>query len=104
LLIRLGRFAMKKNTILLIFLSACLIAADFWQTKPFSEWSDKDAHKVIENSPWAKTFQFDDSSTGGCRRTAKRKACRRPMSLCPDSEKTAWAAAEADGIAVRMRM
>lgn len=32
--------------------SAALTAADFW-TKPFTEWSDKDAQKMTTESPWA---------------------------------------------------
>ena len=28
-------------------------AAEFWDTKPFREWSDKEARKVLESSPWA---------------------------------------------------
>jgi hypothetical protein len=34
--------------------AASLYAADFWQSKPFMQWSDKDLHRMIENSPWAK--------------------------------------------------
>jgi hypothetical protein len=49
---------MKKITALVIFLSACLWAADFWQVKSFGEWSDKDVHRMIENSPWAKQYSL----------------------------------------------
>jgi hypothetical protein len=34
----------------------CLAAADFWQAKPYTEWSDNDLRKMITNSPWAKSF------------------------------------------------
>ena len=30
-----------------------LVAAEFWETKPFREWSDGEARKMLENSPWA---------------------------------------------------
>ena len=30
-----------------------LIAEDFWVKKPYTEWSDKDANKILTNSPWA---------------------------------------------------
>ena len=33
--------------------SGALSAADFWETKPFLEWSDKEAEKVLTDSPWA---------------------------------------------------
>jgi hypothetical protein len=37
-----------------LFLLACaaLSAADFW-TKPFTEWSDKEAERMVTDSPWA---------------------------------------------------
>jgi hypothetical protein len=61
--------AMKKAVALVILFAACLFAADFW-SKPFSEWSDKDAHRMVENSPWAKPFSIVNSlpSNGGGRR------------------------------------
>lgn len=37
----------------LCLFSFCLNAADFWQTKPASEWSDKQLQKMITSSPWA---------------------------------------------------
>jgi hypothetical protein len=33
-----------------------LWAADFWQAKPFTEWSEKDIQKMMESSPWSKPF------------------------------------------------
>jgi len=32
---------------------AALVAADFWEEKPFLTWSDKEVDKVITDSPWA---------------------------------------------------
>lgn len=32
---------------------AALAAAEFWDTKPFLEWSDREAQKVLADSPWA---------------------------------------------------
>jgi hypothetical protein len=53
---------MKKSTVLLfvslgVFLfsgAVALWAADFWQTKPFTSWDQKEAQKVLTDSPWAK--------------------------------------------------
>ena len=28
-------------------------AADVWETKPFTEWSDKEVEKLLIDSPWA---------------------------------------------------
>jgi len=35
--------------------AACL-GADFWEKKPYKEWSQKDCAKMLEDSPWAKTL------------------------------------------------
>ena len=40
-------------SILCLVAGSAPIAADFWETKPFRDWSDKEARKVLENSPWA---------------------------------------------------
>ena len=39
--------------ILFVLASNALVAAEFWDTKPFREWSDKEARKLLEDSPWA---------------------------------------------------
>ena len=42
-------------SIVSVWLLACaaLVAADFWESKPFLEWSDKEAEKMLTDSPWA---------------------------------------------------
>jgi hypothetical protein len=50
---------MKKSVLaaacfILALLAMVLSAADFWISKPFTEWSEKDARRLIDNSPWAK--------------------------------------------------
>src|SRR5579859_2148767 len=30
-----------------------LLAEDFWLKKPYTEWADKDAARMLQNSPWA---------------------------------------------------
>ena len=39
-----------------VWLLACAVvaAADFWEEKKFTAWSDKDVEKMMSNSPWAK--------------------------------------------------
>jgi hypothetical protein len=44
---------LKKIPILLLLCSLCLWAADFWTTKPFTDWNDKEVQKVLTDSPWA---------------------------------------------------
>lgn len=46
---------MKTLSYLFVFLGCgalLLLAEDFWK-KPFTEWSEKDANKLLQNSPWA---------------------------------------------------
>lgn len=45
---------MRKFAGILLLGSVCLWAADFWQAKQFTDWSDKDVQKMLENSPWSK--------------------------------------------------
>ncbi len=47
---------MKKLFAALFLCAFCLFAADFWQAKPFTDWSDKDLQKMMNNSPWAHAF------------------------------------------------
>ncbi|HMD48352.1 MAG TPA: hypothetical protein VKG79_04610 [Bryobacteraceae bacterium] len=43
---------MKK---LAVFAAAvCLFAADPWQSKPYTQWSEKDVQKILSSSPWAR--------------------------------------------------
>ena len=45
---------MKKIAGFFLLFGFGLVAADFWQ-KPYTQWSDKDAAKMMTNSPWAKS-------------------------------------------------
>lgn len=45
---------MKKIIPALLAVAVCLWAADFWQSKPYTEWSDKDVQRIETNSPWSK--------------------------------------------------
>lgn len=45
---------MKNRAALVLLLAVSLWAADFWQSKPFTDWNDKDLQKMMTNSPWAR--------------------------------------------------
>ena len=48
---------MKRCVLLclaLIGAGAVLLAADFWEKKEFTEWSDKDVARMMEDSPWSR--------------------------------------------------
>jgi hypothetical protein len=45
----------RSLSVIGVWIVACaaLAAADFWESKPFLEWSDKEAEKMLTDSPWA---------------------------------------------------
>jgi hypothetical protein len=61
---------MKKLVLLAYPVAACtfavsLLAADFWQAKPFTDWNDKDVQKMLQSSPWAKQFSVALAASNG---------------------------------------
>ena len=55
---------MKKLALLAGLFSLSLFAAEFWQSKPFTSWSDKDVQRLMTSSPWAKTVSIAPDSVG----------------------------------------
>lgn len=41
---------------LFVFATLAFAADDFWDKKPSAEWSNNDAKKIMEDSPWAKKW------------------------------------------------
>lgn len=41
------------------------VAADFWAAKPYTEWSDKEAAKLLSNSPWARSVAIGGGASLG---------------------------------------
>jgi hypothetical protein len=62
---------MKKLLPLLLMLSICLWAADFWASKPFTDWNEKDVQRMETNSPWAKQVSISLGGGGGGGGTGK---------------------------------
>lgn len=46
---------MKKCLISMFAAAVTLIGADFWDTKPFTSWNEKEVNKIMGDSPWSKT-------------------------------------------------
>jgi hypothetical protein len=44
-----------------------LLAADFWEKKKFTEWDEKEVAKMLNDSPWAKSFTVYLKGFGGGR-------------------------------------
>jgi hypothetical protein len=80
--------------------SACSLlnlgAAEFWQSQPFTEWSEKDLQKIMNNSPWAHSFtmpaggpagpDITAASGGGGRRGAPGAGADQDSAPAPISE------------------
>ncbi len=49
---------MKKHFSLFFMLILSLWAADFWQTKPYTEWNDKETQRMLNSSPWAREAEM----------------------------------------------
>ncbi len=73
---------MQKFTPFLVALSLC--AADPWQTKSFTEWSDKDVQKILTNSPWVHTVTIGGGPSIGEGATSGREdSATRPPQMSP---------------------
>ena len=46
----------RSFVISIVWLTACavLTAAEFWEEKEFTDWSDREVQRLMTNSPWAK--------------------------------------------------
>ena len=67
---------MKKllPLLLILMIGVCaisLFAADFWQSKSYTEWSDKEVQKLLSNSPWSKEVVVSLGGGGGGGGTGK---------------------------------
>jgi hypothetical protein len=58
---------MKKISAFLF--AFCLCAADSWESKPFTDWSEKELQKILTNSPWSHNISVSmgEPLTGGGR-------------------------------------
>jgi hypothetical protein len=45
----------------LVAFVSLLFAADFWETKDYSTWDEKETLKMLENSPWAKKTRLREN-------------------------------------------
>lgn len=73
------RFNPRKHralVVLLVFGSVLTaLAKDFWEDKPFTEWNEQEAMKLISESPWARTLTVLGSTLGaGQANTTNRSA------------------------------
>jgi hypothetical protein len=56
---------LKKLSVLLFLCALCMWAADFWTTKPFTDWNEKEVQKVLTDSPWVGKVTMSTPGGGG---------------------------------------
>lgn len=59
-----GLPTMTQRLSLFFLLILTLWAADFWQTKPYTEWNDKETQKLLNSSPWARDVELPMGGAG----------------------------------------
>ncbi len=47
-----------NSLIWIVLIAAPLFAADFWETKEFTKWSEKECLEILSKSPWAYSNSF----------------------------------------------
>lgn len=43
---------LQRLTLMLLLCAVAIWAANFWDTKPFTEWTDNEIQKILQDSPW----------------------------------------------------
>jgi hypothetical protein len=49
---------MKLRLFVFFLMILSLWAANFWQTKPYTDWNDKEAQRLLNDSPWAREVEL----------------------------------------------
>lgn len=62
--------------ILLAFAVALALAANFWEAKPYTQWNNREANRILSESPWAHTFVLRTPNMTQVRRQAGKMANR----------------------------
>jgi hypothetical protein len=58
----------RRVSLIVVLLSSVLVWAadkDFWDTKPYSEWNEKEVEKLLKNSPWSRSVTLSVGTMGG---------------------------------------
>jgi len=72
---------MKKLAVSAVLFAACLWAADFWQSKPYTEWNDKDVKKMLDGSPWSKETSVATADGDSIAGNAGKRGSRTPGTM-----------------------
>ena len=76
----------KQVACLVVFLVCTLVlttfSKDFWEEKPFTEWTEQEAMNLISNSPWARPLSVL-ASVLGARQTVTTRSSELPNVATP---------------------
>ena len=77
---------MKRAVIAIILVlgvgATALYAADFWVSKQYTDWSNKEVEKMVNNSPWAQSIRIAMAG-GGSGRASSMNVYVRWVSAMP---------------------
>jgi hypothetical protein len=56
----------KKLSALTLIVGCCMLlwGADFWQSKPYTDWDQKEIQTILSNSPWADRMSVETGQRG----------------------------------------
>jgi hypothetical protein len=57
--------SIRTSSALALFLACSLTVSAQWYKKPYAEWSEKEAFKVLNDSPWGQTQVFTTNTIDG---------------------------------------
>ena len=69
--------------LLVLLVAGSVMGADFWEKKTFDKWKEKEAVKILENSPW--TYQFSWGHIGDIGRNMESPTQRTPQTSSDDT-------------------
>jgi hypothetical protein len=58
-------FCLLLPALMLISIAAYAAGKEFWETKPYDEWTQKECQKMLQDSPWAKALNLTGTGGGG---------------------------------------
>ena len=55
---------LSGSALIVVVTCTSVLAADFWEAKPFMTWSDKELQQLLADSPWSRTLTIVVNSPG----------------------------------------
>jgi hypothetical protein len=61
---------------IVLTIAVAALAAEFWESKPYTQWSARDVRRMVSDSPWAQTFVLRSPNMVQTRRQTGQMADR----------------------------